>query len=44
MIAAIAEKSSLTVPAVDKDSYLIAEITGQPIHILAERDPKRYIP
>ncbi len=35
MIAAIAEKSSLTVLAMDKDFDLIAEVTGQPIETLA---------
>lgn len=35
LIAATAEKTALTVLAVDKDFDLIAEITGQPIDTLA---------
>jgi predicted nucleic acid-binding protein len=35
LIAAIAEKSGLTVLAVDKDFDLIAEVTGQPVETLA---------
>lgn len=37
LIAATAEKSGLTVLAVDKDFDLIAEITGQPVETLALR-------
>ncbi len=35
LIAATAEKSGLTVLAVDKDFDLIAEVTGQPVETLA---------
>lgn len=35
LIAATAEKTGLTVLAVDKDFDLIAEITGQPVETLA---------
>lgn len=35
LIAATAEKAGLTVLAVDKDFGLIAEITGQPVEMLA---------
>lgn len=35
LIAATAEKSGLTVLAVDKDFELIAEVTGQPVETLA---------
>lgn len=37
LIAATAEKTRLTVLAVDKDFDLIAEITGQPVETLALR-------
>lgn len=37
LIAATAEKAGLTVLAVDKDFELIAEITGQPVEMLALR-------
>lgn len=37
LIAATAEKTGLTVLAVDKDFDLIAEITGQPVETLALR-------
>lgn len=35
LVAATAEKAGLTVLAVDKDFELIAELTGQPIEMLA---------
>ncbi|GAB3529896.1 PIN domain nuclease [Arthrobacter monumenti] len=35
LIAATAEKAGLTVLAVDKDFDLIAEVTGQPVEMLA---------
>lgn len=38
LIAATAEKSGLTVLAIDKDFDLIAELTGQPVHTLAIRE------
>lgn len=37
LIAATAEKTGLTVLAVDKDFDLIAEVTGQPVATLALR-------
>lgn len=37
LIAATAEKTGLTVLAVDKDFDLIAEVTGQPVQTLALR-------
>lgn len=37
LIAATAEKTGLTVLAVDKDFDLIAEVTGQPVETLALR-------
>ncbi|MBB5830733.1 PIN domain nuclease [Brachybacterium aquaticum] len=37
LIAATAEKSGLTVLAIDKDFDLIAEVTGQQVHTLATR-------
>lgn len=37
LVAATAEKTGLTVLAVDKDFELIAEITGQPVEVLALR-------
>jgi predicted nucleic acid-binding protein len=37
LIAATAEKTGLTVLAIDKDFDLIAEITGQPVQTLAVR-------
>jgi predicted nucleic acid-binding protein len=37
LVAAIAERSELTVLHVDKDFDLIAEVTGQPVERLVER-------
>jgi hypothetical protein len=37
LVAAIAERSELTVLHVDKDFDLIADVTGQPVERLVER-------
>lgn len=39
LIAATAEKTGLTVLAVDKDFHLIAEVTGQPVETLTLLSP-----